>query len=150
MIIEISIAIFSISFLVLVIYLISMIKTARSTFKEIDFTLIELRKQIDHTGEEVKKIIEQTNYLTIDFRDKLESLNSIFNTASNIGEVLEEVTDSIKTEAFASLYKEDNLSSSASLLGGQENRTKTLARVIDFLELAGLSFTLWQKIKKRR
>jgi uncharacterized protein YoxC len=127
-----------------------MLKTARSTFKQIDFTLIELRKQIDHTGEEVKKIIEQTNYISIDFRDKLESLNSIFNTVSNIGEVLEEVTDSIKTEAFSSLYKEENLSSSASLLEGQENRTKTLAKVIDFLELAGLSFTLWQKIKKRR
>lgn len=106
MIIEISVAVIAIAFVVLVAYLITMIKALRITLNQVNQTLVETRRQLDEVGGQVQKMIEHTNQISFDLKQKVEALNPIFKSAANVGEILERKTFSLKKEAFASIDEE--------------------------------------------
>lgn len=150
MIIEISVAVIAVAFVALVIYVIAMINALRLTINQVNQALPELRKQLDETGNQAKKTIEHVNQISFDLKNKMESLNSIFNTISNIGDVFEHKTYAIKKAAFISSHKENKFSD----LDSQETEHafaphEEEINASDILELAGIGIRLWQKLKNK-
>lgn len=127
MIIEISVAVIAAAFVILVIYLIVMTKAVRVTLNQTNQTLAEAKKVLEHTGE-----------VSLDVKNKMESLDSVFNTVANIGDILE-----IKTEE-AKEFVEDVA------IEQERSYHRRVSQIGDILELAGLGFRLWQKLKRRR
>jgi uncharacterized protein YoxC len=123
MIIEISVAVISVAFVALVIYLIVMMKTLRKTLGKVDQTL-----------EEAKMAIQQTQLLEADLRKKMGTLDPLFNSVENVGDILECKTAAYKELKSHSLREEDS---------DQIN-------VADLVALAGLGIRLWNKFNKRR
>lgn len=145
MVMEISVAIIAIAFVALVLYVIALIKALRVTLGQVNQTLVEVRKQLDEVGNEAKEVIEHTNQLSFDLKQKMESLDSLFKSVANIGDVLEHQTASLKKGSVEAKH---------SSLDFTETEKKTplpgLIKVADILELAGMGIRLWQKLKKRR
>jgi uncharacterized protein YoxC len=149
MIIEISVAVIAIAFVILVVYLIMMIKALRVTLGQVNQTLIETRKQLGEVGLQAQKVMEHTNQISFDLKHKVEAFTPIFNAVTNAGEILEHKTSALKKEFLSSENEEIDLS------GLHSGKKKTyqalnLVTVAAILELAGIGTSLWQKLKKRR
>jgi uncharacterized protein YoxC len=155
MIIEISVAVIAVAFVLLVIYLIVMLKTLKSTLNQVNYLIFDARKQLDEMGTEAKKIIDHTNQISLDLKYKMETLNPLFQSVENIGEVLEDKAENLKKSS-----ERSRSGNSASPLfthkdhlyhrDPSEELTGSKALVPDILELASLGIRLWQKLKKRR
>lgn len=120
MIIEISVAVIAVAFAALVIYLIML--------------MVSLRDNLRQT----KKILENTNDISLDLRNKMESLDPIFHTITNLGDVLEKKTESLKEYVNAPVEVETSL-----------KKERELKKISDVLEFAGMGIRLWQKLKRR-
>ena len=149
MLIEISLVVIAVAFVVLVIYLIAMIHALRTTINQVNQALPELRKQLDEMGGQVKKTIEHTNQVTFDVKRKMESLDSIFKTISNVGDVLEYKTYALKKEALVSSHVGNKPLDLDFPSAEPEARFHEETNVADFFELAGIGVRLWQKLKKK-
>lgn len=135
MIIEISIAVIALAFVVLVIYLISAIKALRITLGQVNQTLAETRHQLGDLGGQTQKILEHTNQISFDLKQKVEAINPIFNAIGDAGEVFEHRAAQLKSELKASSeLKED----------------EKLKAIEAIFELGGAGIKLWQKLRKRR
>ncbi|WP_068467947.1 DUF948 domain-containing protein [Candidatus Protochlamydia phocaeensis] len=151
MIIEISVAVIAAAFVVLVIYLIVMTKALRSMFGQVNHLIVDARKQLDDIGFEAKKAVEHTNEISADLKEKMESLDPLFKSVANVGEVLEYKTEELKQKAIHSSSIPEAVA--PALIPPQNERKHTDKEdviVADVLELAGLGIRLWQKLKKRR
>lgn len=120
MIIEISVAIIAFTFVVLVIYLIVLIVSLRENLRQ------------------VKKILESANDISSDLRNKMESLDSIFHTITNLGDILEHETASFKQYVTSPLEVEASIK--------QECELKKISDVFEFV---GMGIRLWKKLKRR-
>jgi uncharacterized protein YoxC len=149
MIIEISIAIIAVAFLALVIYLIAMINALRQTIAQFNQALPEIRNRFDEMGGQLKKTLEHTNQVTFDLKRKMESLDSTFNTISNLGEILEHKSLALKKESLTSLHRETPHLDADSHLSEREIRFHEDITTADILELASIGVRLWQKIKNK-
>ncbi|MBA2369524.1 MAG: DUF948 domain-containing protein [Candidatus Protochlamydia sp.] len=155
MIIEISVAVIAVAFVFLVIYLIVLLKSLKSTMNQVNFLIFDARKQLDEMGGEAKKIIDHTNQISLDLKYKMETLNPLFQSVENIGEVLEDKAEDFKKSSIRSrtsnstsplFTHKDNLQNRDSTADPRGSK----ALVPDILELASLGIRLWQKLKKRR
>lgn len=142
MVIEISVAIIALAFVAFVIYIIAVIKALQVTLGEANQTLAAVRKQVDDIGIEAKKA-------SLDLNVKIESLTSVFNAISNIGDYLEQRTKSLKLEAEICALKNE-AEASALESEAEDSRTRMINKVANILDLACQSFRLWQDIHKRR
>jgi uncharacterized protein YoxC len=149
MTIEIGIAIIGFAFLIIAVALIFLIVSIRKTLRQVDLTLINLRVILDEQEPQIKSIVEQASLVSIDLRDKLESLNPLFNTASNFGEILEDFSDNLKNTTKQS-YSEKESEDYSYLVDNRENRLQLIEMIKEFLNLASTSMSFWQKYKKRR
>lgn len=113
MIIEISVAVIAAAFVILVAYIILLIKALRKTLAQVDYTVVEVRQ-------------------------KMETLNGIFKSLSNIGEVVEYKSD---------LFKKKILSSEEKKATMIENEAKICETVGDILKLINISIRFWEKLK---
>jgi uncharacterized protein YoxC len=149
MIIDVSIAVIAAAFVGFVIFLIILIMALRATMGQVNQTLMEARKQLNEIGEQAQKVVEHTNQVSFDLKQKIAAFNPIFNAVANVGEILEHKSLVLKKEAFASIDEEDHLSS---LDSGEKKKIsdKRLITVAAILELASMGIRLWQKTKKRR
>lgn len=145
MIIEISVAVIAVAFVALVIYLIIMIKALHTTLGQLNQTLVEARKQLDEVGGQAQKVMENTNQISFDLKQKIVAFNPIFNAIANAGEILEHKSSILKRDFFASLHEENSLSNP-----DPDEKKKNMVIVAAIFELAGISLRLWQKLKKRR
>lgn len=145
MIIEISVAVIAFAFVILVIYLITMIKALNTTLGQVNQTLSETRKQMDELGGQALKVIEHTNQISYDVKKKIEAIDPVFNAVEDVGEILEHHTSSLKKEYISSDEEE-----SLFQFRKKELPSKKLTTVAAILELGAIGFELWQKLKKRR
>lgn len=157
MIIEISVAVIALAFLVLVIYLVLLFSAVKQTLSQTNLLVNDVRKQLDDLSVEAKKTIEQTNQMGADLKHKMEALDPLFNSIANVGDVLEHKAESFRQRS-ARLNRVDERRAYSSPFfddPDQEEsniRTKASESVIvaEILELASLGIRLWQKLKKRR
>ena len=122
MIIEISVAVIALAFVILVIYLIVITKALAVTLGQVNLTLVEARK-----------VVEEAHMSAADLNRKLETLDPLFQSVENVGEILENESFALKERKCVCRIKveEDELN------------------VSDFVVLADLGVRLWNKFNKR-
>lgn len=148
MVIEISVAVIAAAFVVLVLYLISLIMSLRKTLSQANQTLVEARKQLSDIGGQAQKTMEHANQISFDLKQKSEALNPLFNAVANAGDILDRKSYHLKKDFLAQFDEE----SEPSLFNSAEKKRAfpagaTAAAAV--LELVGIGIRLWQKQKKR-
>lgn len=149
MIIDISIAVIAAAFVVFVIFLVLVLHVLRKTLHQVNRTLVDLRGQLDDMGGQTKKVIEHTNQISFDLKRKMESLNPVFNSVSNLGDILEQKTLHMKKVALASSHKEHKSSDLESSKEEETLLSQEEVNVADILELVGIVARLWHKLKNK-
>ena len=150
MIIDISIAISSIAFVVLVIYLIVMIKALRTTLGQVNQTLTEARKQLGEVGSQAQQMIEKTHQISSDLKEKVDAFNPIFNAVNQAGQILEYQATALKKDFLTSSQEKNDYSSLDLSEQIEKKKKQPLMTIAAILELAGIGMSLWQKLKKKR
>jgi uncharacterized protein YoxC len=91
-IITASIAIAVIAFVVLCLFLISLLKTAQSSLLTAQSAMQEVKETVEGLQGEVKKLAESVNGVADDIRGKLQSTDPLFDAVQDVGLLLSEVT----------------------------------------------------------
>ncbi|SDE07848.1 Uncharacterized protein YoxC, contains an MCP-like domain [Paenibacillus sp. UNCCL117] len=96
MIIEISVAVVAIAFAALVVYLIRTLKSVTELLSQTNVTMKEIQGQIGGISVEATELLRHTNEVTVDVRNKLQSIDPVVYSVKNIGDAVQEVTDTVK------------------------------------------------------
>lgn len=94
--VQISIAIIAVAFAVLVFFLIRTLGSAKESLDNVSQTLKDVQKTIDELTYEVKTTVRQANEITTDVQQKIEKIDPIMDSVKNLGEVLSELTLTVK------------------------------------------------------
>lgn len=138
MIIEISIAFIAVGFLGLVIYLILFLNDLRKLTKRVNGVLLTIEPHLDELAEEAARLTQTSQIIALDIQKKLEAVNSIVKSASDLGEVVEHHT---------SLYKKK---CEHKLALREEPETCEKGNKIDaIVDLVELGIIFFQTFKKR-
>ncbi|MFC5988272.1 DUF948 domain-containing protein [Marinicrinis lubricantis] len=131
----------AIAFIVLVIFLITLIQTAKSTMRQIQGTLDEMKQETNRVMGESEKLLQSAHQLTDEVKGKIASFDGIFSSARHVGEAVEQVTASFKQASAAISHKVDS---------GVRNTVHTNGSTIaDTLSWAQQTFDLWNAWRKR-
>lgn len=109
MIIEVCIAVSTIAFVVLVIFLVMTLRNSCATLKKTKHTLTKVEGELKEISAESVILLKNVNDLTVDIKEKSESLNFLFtpllklshgkshktNTYEKLTEVINYVTDAV-------------------------------------------------------
>ena len=139
MILDISIAIASAAFVVLVVYLAVTLTALYKTLKSLNATLLKINLLVEPVSEETTKLLKTSNHIADFAREKTEDLESIFSSISNIGECVDQATETLK----------ENLVPKSKPLFVETVEENTTQKVVSVLEWAAMGLILWQKINKR-
>lgn len=96
MIISLSVALIAIAFAVLVFFLIKTLNSAKNSLDKVSQTLQEVQKTIDELTYEVKTTVRHANDITADVQGKIEKIDPIMDSVKNLGDVLSELTMTVK------------------------------------------------------
>jgi|SRR5690625_4621351 len=96
MIISLSVALIAIAFTVLVIYLVITLKSAKVSIDQANDTLAEVRDKVDNIEVEAMNLLQNTNAITGDVKEKMHSLDTLFASIGQISESVHQVTASAK------------------------------------------------------
>jgi uncharacterized protein YoxC len=84
-ILYLSIALISVAFFILVIYMSKTLNSVRVTLESLSKTLGGLEKQLEGVTTETTTLLQKTNDLAEDLKRKSESLNSAVNAVKDVG-----------------------------------------------------------------
>lgn len=147
MIIEISVAVVALAFAALVIYLIGLIRTAQATLRQVNQTLNDSRKQLVDIAYEAKQIMEHTNEMALGFQNKMESLDPIFRSIEDLGNIAESKTTALK-ERFITPRRINGYEDSQE---EKQQVSQDVAKVIaNTIDLISRGQRLWQNFNQRR
>lgn len=143
MLVQISAIIAAVAFVFLVFYLIQTLKSLKNSLDEITLTMGQMKDEVTQISSEVQDVILNTNEMAIDVRVKLSKLNHLFSSVNDIGQVIHELTSSVKQSATSliSAVKQTNLTQQTQPLS---TKWKTI------LQGAALSYEMLQKIKAKK
>ncbi|MDF2959874.1 MAG: hypothetical protein K0S39_1609 [Paenibacillus sp.] len=96
MIIEISVAVIAVAFVVLVAFLIVTLRSMSALLVQTNTTIQDLRYEIKGIAKEASDVLRHTNAVTADVLNKLHSLEPTFDSMKQVGEAVEEITSSVK------------------------------------------------------
>jgi uncharacterized protein YoxC len=99
MVIQISIAFAAIAFICLVYYVILTLRKGMTTLAETNKTLVDVRNAIHGLTGEATQLIHTANQVTRDVKGKIRTIDPIFESAHNVGEVIQTVTETFKKNA---------------------------------------------------
>ncbi|HEY0827324.1 MAG TPA: DUF948 domain-containing protein, partial [Bacilli bacterium] len=104
---EISAVIVAVALVVLVIYLIGVLKSLKTFLDGMGQNINQIKNEVTDISKEVKGLIQTTNQITADVTTKLDSLDPLFNTVNDIGQMTNDLTSSVKNTAneFVSLVR---------------------------------------------
>lgn len=98
-VIQISVALAAIAFGGLAVYLILTLRKAMTTLGETNKTLAEVRNAVHGLTQEASQLIRNANQVTRDVKGKMRTIDPLFESAHDVGEVIQTVTDSVKKAA---------------------------------------------------
>lgn len=98
-VIQISVAVIAIAFVVLLYFLVQAVKTLTGTLEETRKTIGQLRAEVTQISVDVKEAVHNTNAMTQDVRSKLKSLDVIFTSVNDIGHAIHAFTGAAKESA---------------------------------------------------
>ncbi|MEK3805515.1 DUF948 domain-containing protein [Metabacillus sp. JX24] len=96
MLIKLSVAGASGAFICLAVHLIGTLKKGMVTLDETNKTLAEVRNAVNGLSEEAEQLIHTANQLTSDVKGKIRTVDPLLESAHDVGEMLHNVTSSIK------------------------------------------------------
>lgn len=143
MLVQISAIIAAVAFVFLVFYLIQTLKSLKNSLDEITLTMGQMKDEVTQISSEVQDVILNTNEMAIDVRVKLSKLNHLFSSVNDIGQVIHELTSSVKQSATSliSAVKQTNLTQQTQPLS---TKWKTI------LQGAAISYEMLQKLKAKK
>ena len=168
MIIDLSIALVAVAFAVLVFFLIKTLKSAKESLDKVSQTLQEVQKTMDELTYEVKTTVRHANDITLDVQGKIQKIDPIMDSVKNLGDVMSELTLSVKqvsVTALEKLRKSRELKEkakvvsidSAKLTAAEERTVKTYDAVYEkggsgkigsILKAVDLGASVWQKFRR--
>lgn len=99
MVIQISVAVAAIAFAGLAAYLILTLRKGMTTLAETNKTLAEVRSAVHGLTQEASGLIRNANQVTRDVKGKMQTIDPLFESAHDVGEVIQTVTESVKRAA---------------------------------------------------
>jgi uncharacterized protein YoxC len=96
MLLEISAIMIALAFVALVIYLIQTLKSLNVTLVATQQTVNQLTQRVTQISAEVTDVIHTTNLVTLDVRRKMNTLDFLFNSVSDIGQIVNVFTSTAK------------------------------------------------------
>lgn len=99
MIIELSVAVVAIGFIVLVVYLARTLTAAKKALEQANQTLAEVKESLNEVTFEAKTLIRNTNQIVMETQHDIRAVQPLFDTVKNIGELLEGATSAVKQVA---------------------------------------------------
>ncbi|NRF92178.1 DUF948 domain-containing protein [Paenibacillus frigoriresistens] len=143
MLVQISAIIAAVAFVFLVFYLIQTLKSLKNSLDEITLTMGQMKNEVTQISSEVQDVILNTNEMAIDVRGKLSKLNHLFSSVHDVGQVIHELTSSVKQSATSliSAVKQTNLTQHTQPLS---TKWKTI------LQGAAISYEMLQKMKAKK
>jgi uncharacterized protein YoxC len=101
MVIQISIALIALGFLALVFFLIRILIKGMVSLNETNRTLAEVRNAVHGLTGEAKVLIHTANQITYDVKGKIKTVEPLLESAHDVGEILHNVTSTVKNAAEA-------------------------------------------------
>ncbi|ETT55146.1 MULTISPECIES: DUF948 domain-containing protein [unclassified Paenibacillus] len=99
MVIQLSVALAAVAFVCLVAFVILTLRKGMTTLGETNKTLGEVRNAIHGLTGEATQLIHTANQVTRDVKGKIKTIDPIFESAHNVGEVIQTVTETFKKNA---------------------------------------------------
>jgi uncharacterized protein YoxC len=96
MLIEFSVAAIAIAFIWLVIFLIRLLQKGIVTLGETNRTLAEVRNAVHDLTQESSELIHTANQITVDVKDKMQTVDPLLESAQDVGNVIHNITNSVK------------------------------------------------------
>ncbi|MDU0205038.1 DUF948 domain-containing protein [Paenibacillus sp. MAH-36] len=143
MLVELSAVLAAIAFVFLVFYLIQTLKSLKLSLDQITLTMGQMKDEVTQISSEVQDVILNTNEMAIDVRAKLAKLNHLFSSVNDVGQVVHELTSSMKQSAtgFIDAVKQTRLPKDTPSLS---HRWQTI------LQGAAVSVEMWKKFKSKK
>jgi uncharacterized protein YoxC len=143
MLLQISVCVVAVAFVFLVFYLIQTLKSLKHSLDEITSTMGQMKNEVTEISSDVKDVILNTNEVAIDMRMKLSTLNHLFGTVQDVGQVLHELSSSVKQSASSLIasVKPTETSAKTSPLNG---------KLKAILQGATMTLEVWDKIKVKK
>jgi uncharacterized protein YoxC len=141
-VIQISVAIAVLAFVVLVIYLARTLRSTRILLDDVRRTMAQLEPRVDSISLEVQEFIKTNHEISRDIKQKLTSVNSLFETIS-------QVSDSCHSAVVACKHKLNKKYCEICEGSKEPLNEKYHLKLLEFVELLGLSLNLWQKFNRR-
>ncbi|BFT68945.1 DUF948 domain-containing protein [Paenibacillus anseongense] len=143
MLVELSAVLAAIAFVFLVFYLIQTLKSLKLSLDQITLTMGQMKDEVTQISSEVQDVILNTNEMAIDVRAKLAKLNHLFSSVNDVGQVVHELTSSMKQSAtgFIDAVKQTRLPKDTPSLS---RRWQTI------LQGAAVSVEMWKKFKSKK
>ncbi|MFC4779133.1 DUF948 domain-containing protein [Paenibacillus sp. GCM10023252] len=96
---QLSVTLIAVAFAALVVYAILTLRKTMSSLDETNKTLAEVRGSVNELTGEAKKLIRNANQVTADVKGKMKAVDPIIESAHDVGEVIQNVTHSVKRAA---------------------------------------------------
>lgn len=143
MLVELSAVVAAIAFVFLVFYLIQTLKSLKVSLDQITLTMGQMKDEVTQISSEVQDVILNTNEMAIDVRSKLAKLNHLFSSVNDVGQVVHELTSTMKQSAtgFIDAVKQTRLPKDTPTLS---RRWQTI------LQGAAVSVEMWKKFKANK
>ncbi|WP_419879104.1 DUF948 domain-containing protein [Brevibacillus centrosporus] len=143
MLLEISALLIAVAFVILTFYLIRTLQAVKNSLDEVTNTLVQMKIEVREIGDEVKEVVEKANEMAVDLRTKLTMLDHLFNSANDVGQIVHELTSSIKESATSLIASMTSFKNSKKIAQPPGRWHSLFEGVIAAVEL-------WQKVKSSR
>lgn len=133
--IEISLGVIAVAFVILVIFLVITLLSVRRTLQHLNKTLVTARHKIDEMSTESMKLIRNSNDISGDLQHKLLLLDSVFQAVSLVGDHAVDTARSFRPEKTET---------------AEDHNFKSKNMFSDLTEWVATGIHLWHTIKKGR
>lgn len=137
MIIEISVAVVALAFVVLVFFLVKTLIELRKTLKQASNTMLFIESRVDPIQEEALELIKNTKTITATLNNQLEAVNPLLDTVHDVGTALQDAT------------YEFSHGISHRKLKRQPLKRPWSDKALDILELGSHALNVWTQSKRR-
>ncbi len=143
MMLQISVSLVAVAFAFLVFYLIQTLKSLKHSLDEITSTMGQMKNEVTEISSDVKDVILNTNEVAIDMRMKLSNLNHLFSSVQDVGQVIHELSSSVKQSASSIL-------TSVQPKGASKQASPFSGKLRTILQGATMTLEIWDKMKTKK
>lgn len=137
--IEISVLLIALAFIVLVVYVVQALRSAKTSLEETNRTLSQVQDKLEQLSQETMQLLQNTTHITSDIKQKLAAVDKLFESAKQAGEAVHQVTSSAK-QVSASVVRTVNENVEDALKNNKN-------RIADVMQWASMGLVLWHKWK---